>query len=57
MEEAVSDVHINEEKLRQHLLAYNSSLVGENTEIEIERRKMEGPTALIHSIRGEQMGV
>lgn len=46
--------HINEDNLYEHLRNANEKLVGEWTEINVERKDIQDQIALLKSIQGEQ---
>jgi Zn finger protein HypA/HybF involved in hydrogenase expression len=46
--------HVNENNLYEHLIAVSGELVGEWTELKIERDDLQDQTAILHSIQGEQ---
>ncbi|MDF2533361.1 MAG: hypothetical protein K0Q65_2942 [Clostridia bacterium] len=46
--------HVNENNLFEHLKDASGDLVGEWTELKIEREDIQEQTAILYSIRGEQ---
>jgi Zn finger protein HypA/HybF involved in hydrogenase expression len=46
--------HVNEKNLYEQLRAVSGDLVGEWTELKIERDDLEDQIAILHSIQGEQ---
>lgn len=49
-----TDSHVNRENLKEHLINSNKKLVGEWTEISIDKKQnLESQTAIIESISGE----
>jgi Zn finger protein HypA/HybF involved in hydrogenase expression len=46
--------HVNENNLYDHLQYMNGDLVGEWTEIRVQKEDILDQTAILHSIQGEQ---
>lgn len=45
--------HVNQDNLYEHLKEVNEDLIGEWTELKIEREDIQDQTAILHSIQGE----